>query len=160
MSKNAFREKETRELPPDYLTAALARLRGAAGEAGFEVGEVTLSFDDMEEIVELKVRLSIEAGLLDLPPAQSSAMSTIPAAEKARRYRHKLVDLLEKAEAIVRPGAGKAELAALADEAHTVRTQLDVEERCEALRQSATSPSGAIGAPRPQSSRVLPEGED
>jgi hypothetical protein len=59
----------------------------------------------------------------------------IPAAEKARRYRHKLVDLLEKAEAALRPGAGKGELAALADEAHTVRTQLDVEERYEARRR-------------------------
>jgi hypothetical protein len=76
-------------------------------------------------------------------------MVTIPPAEKARRYRHKLVDLLEKVEAALRPGAGKAELAALADEAHTVRTQLDVEERCEARPQAAASHGGAIGAPRP-----------
>ena len=62
---------------------------------------------------------------------------TIPAAEKARRYRHKLVDLLEKAEAALRPGSGRGELAALADEAHTVRTQLDVEERYAARQRGS-----------------------
>ena len=82
-------------------------------------------------------------------PMQQAGESTIPAAEKARRYRHKLVDLLEKAEAALRPGAGKAELAALADEAHTVRTQLDVEERYEARLQASASHGGAMGAPRP-----------
>jgi hypothetical protein len=92
--------------------------------------------------------------MLDLPaspadPLRQAAESTIPAAEKARRYRHKLVDLLEKAEAVFRPGTGKGELAALADEAHTVRTQLDAEERWEARLQAVGSPSGAIGAPRP-----------
>lgn len=93
-------------------------------------------------------------------PMRQAAESIIPAAEKARRYRHKLVDLLGKAEAALRPGAGRPELAALADEAHTVRTQLDVEERYEALSRASASRSGAIGAPRPSKERVLPGSED
>jgi hypothetical protein len=90
--------------------------------------------------------LDLDASSSD--PMRQAAESTIPPAEKARRYRHKLVDLLEKAEAALRPGAGKAEMAALADEAHTVRTQLDAEERYEARRHAAASRGGAIGVPR------------
>lgn len=102
--------------------------------------------------------LDLDASSSD--PIRQAAESTIPAAEKARRYRHKLVDLLGKAEAALRPGAGRAELAALADEAHTVRTQLDVEERCEARRQAVAPNSGAIGAPQGSKERVLPESEN
>ena len=49
----------------DHITAGLARLREAVTPGGFEVGEVTLSFDDDAGKVELKVSLSIDAALLD-----------------------------------------------------------------------------------------------
>jgi len=55
--------------PPDYLMAALARLGGAVAAAGFEVSEVTLTFDDDAGEVRLSVRLRIAAELLDLIPA-------------------------------------------------------------------------------------------
>jgi hypothetical protein len=48
----------------DYITAGLARFREAAEAGGFEVEEVTLSFDEDQESVLLKVSLGIDAGLL------------------------------------------------------------------------------------------------
>ncbi len=55
-------------------------------------------------------------------------MTTIPDAEKARRYRRKLGDLLEKVELYLKE-PGRARFEALEEEAHTVRTQLDVEKK-------------------------------
>ena len=55
----------------DYLTLGLARLREVAEAGGFEVGEVTLSFDDVEDKALLKVSLGIDAALLEAEPAQA-----------------------------------------------------------------------------------------
>jgi hypothetical protein len=60
----------------DYITRGLARFREAAEAGGFEVGEVTLSFDEDQESVLLRVSLGIDAGLLKaLAPATSAGPS-------------------------------------------------------------------------------------
>lgn len=53
----------------DYLTLGFARFCRVAEAGGFEVGEATLCFDDVEVKIYLKVSLGIEASLLDPEPA-------------------------------------------------------------------------------------------
>lgn len=55
----------------DYLTLGLARFREVAEAGGFEVGEVTLSFDEVEDKALLKVSLRIDAALLEAEPARA-----------------------------------------------------------------------------------------
>lgn len=52
----------------DYLTRGLARFCEVAEAGGFEVGEATLSFDDGEQRMSLRVSLGIEASLLKAEP--------------------------------------------------------------------------------------------
>lgn len=61
-------------------------------------------------------------------------------AEKARRYRRKLVALVEKFETWDRQPT-QANYGALLKEADTIRLQLDVEERSQ--KQASTTPSQA-----------------
>lgn len=76
--------------PADYLMAALDRLGAAADTQDFNVGEVTLRFDEDEWEVRLKVHLRISAGLLDDTPA--------PAGGASPRPGMRMLDLLEDRE--------------------------------------------------------------
>jgi hypothetical protein len=62
----------------DHITAALARFRSAITPAGFEVRDVTLSFDDEEQRVSLSVRMGIDAELLGPEPAPDESVSPRP----------------------------------------------------------------------------------
>jgi hypothetical protein len=62
----------------DYITAGLARFRESAKAGGFDVGEVTLSFDEDQERVLLKVSLGIEVELLDHPTEAGSEKAEEP----------------------------------------------------------------------------------
>lgn len=52
----------------DYITLGLARFRQVAEAGGFEVGEVTISFDEVEDKALLKVSLGVDASLLEPEP--------------------------------------------------------------------------------------------
>lgn len=147
--------------PPDYLTAALARLRAAADAQGFELGEVTLSFDEYEQSVELKAGLSITAELLDLTPAPAAPGATTDAGGQAEER------LYSEAEAAARLGISKPSLLRLRRDGRIgfyrvgVRVVYSEAEHLRPFLDGCNQrPATAEEGQAPRSERVLPASED